>query len=38
MSDCICKPPVRNDIAWHHPVCPWRIREIERLRERWGRR
>lgn len=28
MSDCVCEPPVRNDVAWHNPVCPWRIRRL----------
>jgi hypothetical protein len=22
---CTCLGPVRNDVAWHHVTCPWRI-------------
>jgi hypothetical protein len=29
-AGCICRPPVRNDVAWHHVTCPWRV---ARLRE-----
>lgn len=37
-EDCICIIPAhwpRTEHWAHVEVCPWRVREIERLKRRW---